>query len=243
VILAGVLLKMGIYGILRINYSILPSATKWAAGAMAVFGTINIVYAAFICLAQKDLKRMIAYSSVSHMGFCLLGMSAFTQQGIDGAVLNLWTHGLISPMLFLIVGVIYDRAHHRNIEGFGGLAKQVPEYAGLLGLAFFASLGLPGLCGFISEFTVFLGSLEKWQVLTIISALSVIITASYYLWAIQRMMLGKLNPAYAEMPDVNWRERLTLYPLAALIIVFGFYPKAIIDLIEGSLHNLILPLQ
>jgi NADH-quinone oxidoreductase subunit M len=243
VILAGVLLKMGIYGILRINYAILPQATRWAAGAMAVFGTINIVYAAFVCLAQKDLKRMIAYSSVSHMGFCLLGMSAFTQQGIDGAVLNLWTHGLISPMLFLIVGVIYDRAHHRNIEGFGGLAQQVPEYAGLLGLAFFASLGLPGLCGFISEFTVFLGSLATWQTLTIISALSVIITAAYYLWAIQRMMLGKLNPIYSTMPDVNWRERLTLYPLAALIIVFGFYPKAIIDLIEGSLRNLIAPLQ
>src|SRR5207249_9208416 len=150
VILAGVLLKMGIYGILRVNYALLPQATRWASTAMAVFGAINIVYAAFVCIAQKDLKRMIAYSSVSHMGFCLLGMSAFTQQGIDGAVLNLWTHGLISPMLFLIVGVIYDRAHHRNIEGFGGLAKQVPEYAGLLGLAFFASLGLPGLCGFAS---------------------------------------------------------------------------------------------
>ena len=243
VILAGVLLKMGIYGILRINYAILPQATKWAATAMAVFGTINIVYAAFVCLAQKDLKRMIAYSSVSHMGFCLLGMSAFTQQGIDGAVLNLWTHGLISPMLFLIVGVIYDRAHHRNIEGFGGLARQVPEYAGLLGLAFFASLGLPGLCGFVSEFTVFLGSLATWQTMTIISALSVIITAAYYLWAIQRMMLGQLNPAYTTLPDVNWRERLTLYPLGALIILFGFYPSAILNLIQGSLRNLLLPLQ
>ena len=243
VILAGILLKMGIYGILRINYAILPQATKWAATAMAVFGTINIVYAAFVCLAQKDLKRMIAYSSVSHMGFCLLGMSAFTQQGIDGAVLNLWTHGLISPMLFLIVGVIYDRAHHRNIEGFGGLAKQVPEYAGLLGLAFFASLGLPGLCGFVSEFTVFLGSLATWQTMTIISALSVIITAAYYLWAIQRMMLGQLNPAYSTLPDVNWRERLTLYPLGALIILFGFYPAAIINLIQGSLRNLLVPLQ
>jgi NADH-quinone oxidoreductase subunit M len=243
VILAGVLLKMGIYGILRVNFAILPQATKWAAPAMAIFGTINIVYAAFVCLAQKDLKRMIAYSSVSHMGFCLLGMSAFTQQGIDGAVLNLWTHGLISPMLFLIVGVIYDRAHHRNIEGFGGLASQVPEYAGLLGLAFFASLGLPGLCGFWAEFTVLLGSLERWQLFTIVSATSVIITAAYYLWAIQRMMLGKLNPAYSALPDVNWRERLSLYPLGALIILFGFYPKIIVDLIEGSLRNLILPLQ
>ena len=243
VILAGVLLKMGIYGILRINYAILPQATRWAAHAMAILGAINIVYAAFVCLAQKDLKRMIAYSSVSHMGFCLLGMSAFTQQGIDGAVLNLWTHGLISPMLFLIVGVIYDRAHHRNIEGFGGLAKQVPEYAGLLGLAFFASLGLPGLCGFVSEFTVFLGSLATWQTLTIVSAISVIITAAYYLWAIQRMMLGQLNPQYATLPDVNWRERLTLYPLGVLIVIFGFYPAAIINLIEGSLRNLLGPLQ
>src|SRR5256885_4523453 len=243
VILAGVLLKMGIYGILRVNFAILPQATKWAAGAMAVFGTINIVYAAFVCLGQKDLKRMIAYSSVSHMGFCLLGMSSFTQQGIDGAVLNLWTHGLISPMLFLIVGVIYDRAHHRNIEGFGGLARQVPQYAGLLGLAFFASLGLPGLCGFVSEFTVFLGSLATWQAMTIIPATAVIITAAYYLWAIQRMMLGPLNEAYAGLPDVNWRERLTLYPLGALIILFGFYPAAIINLIEGSLRNLLVPLQ
>jgi len=243
VILAGVLLKMGIYGILPVNFALLPQATRWASTAMAVFGAINIVYAAFVCLAQKDLKRMIAYSSVSHMGFCLLGMASFTQQGIDGAVLNLWTHGLISPMLFLIVGVIYDRAHHRNIEGFGGLAQQVPEYAGLLGLAFFASLGLPGLCGFISEFTVLLGALPVFLTLTVISATSVIITASYYLWAIQRMMLGKLNEAYRTLPDVNWRERFTLYPLGALIIVFGFYPSAIFTLIEGSLRNLLAGLS
>jgi NADH-quinone oxidoreductase subunit M len=243
VILAGVLLKMGIYGILRVNFPVLPQATQWAANAMAVFGTINIVYAAFVCLAQKDLKRMIAYSSVSHMGFCLWGMASFTQQGIDGAVLNLWTHGLISSMLFLIVGVVYDRAHHRNIEGFGGLAAQVPEYTGLLGLAFFASLGLPGLCGFVAEFTVFMGALPRFQVLTMISATSVIITAAYYLWAIQRMMLGKLNQKYASMPDVNWRERLTLYPLGVLVIFFGFYPKLVLDLIQTSLRNLILPLQ
>ena len=243
VILAGVLLKMGIYGILRMNYAILPDATKWASTAMAVFGTINIVYAAFVCLAQKDLKRMIAYSSVSHMGFCLLGMAAFTQQGIDGAVLNLWTHGLISSMLFLIVGVVYDRAHHRNIEGFGGLAVQVPEFTGIMGLAFFASMGLPGLCGFISEFTVFLGALPVFKGLTILSATSVIITAAYYLWTIQRMFLGPLNEKYKGMPDINWRERLTLYPLGVLVIFFGFYPAAIITLIESSLRNLLVPLQ
>ncbi len=239
VILAGVLLKMGIYGILRFNYAILPDATAWAANAMAVFGVINIVYAAFVCLAQKDLKKLIAYSSVSHMGFSLLGMAAMTPQGISGAVLNLFTHGIISPMLFLIVGVIYDRAHHREIEKFGGLATVLPEYTAIMGLAFFASLGLPGLAGFVSEFMVFSGAFPVFTTYTIISATSVIITAAYYLWAIHRMFLGKLNQAYVGYPDLVWRERLTLYPLAAFCIVLGFYPQMILSMINGSLHELI----
>jgi NADH-quinone oxidoreductase subunit M len=239
VILAGVLLKMGIYGILRFNYGILPDATAWAAGAIAVFGVINIVYAAFVCLAQKDLKKLIAYSSVSHMGFSLLGMAAMTPAGISGAVLNLFTHGIISPMLFLIVGVIYDRAHHREIEKFGGLAQELPEYTAIMGLAFFASLGLPGLAGFVSEFMVFSGAFPVFTTYTIISAMSVIITAAYYLWAIHRMFLGKLNPAYAGYPDLNWRERIALYPLAVIAIVLGFYPQAILGVINGTLHALI----
>ncbi|MBK9517902.1 MAG: NADH-quinone oxidoreductase subunit M [Anaeromyxobacter sp.] len=239
VILAGVLLKMGIYGILRFNYALLPDATAWAANAMAVFGVINIVYAAFVCLAQKDIKKMIAYSSVSHMGFSLLGMAAMTPQGISGAVLNLFTHGIISPMLFLIVGVIYDRAHHREIERFGGLATVVPEYSAIMGLAFFASLGLPGLAGFVAEFMVFTGAFPVFTTYTIISATSVILTAAYYLWAIQRMFLGKLNPVYANYPDLVWRERLTLYPLAAITIVLGFYPQAILSAINGTLHALV----
>jgi NADH-quinone oxidoreductase subunit M len=239
VILAGVLLKMGIYGILRFNYAILPDATAWAANAIAVFGVINIVYAAFVCLAQKDLKKLIAYSSVSHMGFSLLGMAAMTPQGISGAVLNLFTHGIISPMLFLIVGVIYDRAHHREIEKFGGLATVLPEYSALMGLAFFASLGLPGLAGFVSEFMVFSGAFPVFTTYTIISATSVIITAAYYLFAIHRMFLGKLNTAYAGYPDLVWRERLTLYPLAAICIVLGFYPQVILSVVNGSLHALI----
>jgi NADH-quinone oxidoreductase subunit M len=239
VILAGVLLKMGIYGILRFNYALLPDATAWAANAMAVFGVINIVYAAFVCLAQKDLKKLIAYSSVSHMGFSLLGMAAMTPQGISGAVLNLFTHGIISPMLFLIVGVIYDRAHHREIEGFGGLASEVPEYSAIMGLAFFASLGLPGLAGFVSEFMVFSGAFPVFTLYTVISATSVIITAAYYLWAIHRMFLGKLNPKYKGLPDLAWRERLTLYPLAAFCIVLGFYPQMILSYINGTLHLLV----
>ncbi len=239
VILAGVLLKMGIYGILRFNYGVLPDATAWAANAMAVFGVINIVYAAFVCLAQKDLKKLIAYSSVSHMGFSLLGMASMTPQGISGAVLNLFTHGIISPMLFLIVGVIYDRAHHREIERFGGLASALPEYSAIMGLAFFASLGLPGLAGFISEFLVFSGAFPVFTLYTVISATSVIITAAYYLWAIHRMFLGKLNQTYAHYPDLVWRERITLYPLAAIAIVLGFYPQAILGTINGTLHALV----
>jgi NADH-quinone oxidoreductase subunit M len=243
VILAGILLKMGIYGILRFNYPLLPDATMWAANAIAVFGVINIVYAAFVCLGQTDLKKLIAYSSVSHMGFSLLGMASFTPAGISGAVLNLFTHGIISPMLFLIVGVIYDRAHHREIERFGGLAQALPEYTALMGLAFFASLGLPGLCGFISEFMVFSGAFPVFTTYTIISATSVIITAAYYLWAIHRMFLGKLNPAYKGYPDLNWRERLSLYPLGAIAIVLGFYPQAILGVINGGLHQLIQNLR
>jgi NADH-quinone oxidoreductase subunit M len=239
VILAGVLLKMGIYGMLRVNWAILPQTTGEMASAVAVFGTINIVYAALVCMAQRDLKKLIAYSSVSHMGFCLLGMAANTPQGINGAVLNLWTHGLISPMLFLIAGVIYDRAHHREINGFGGLAKVVPEYTGIMGLAFFASLGLPGLAGFISEFLVFSGSFPRFTALTIISASSVIITAAYYLWTIQRIFLGKLNPKYSALPDLSWRERLTLYPLGALVLLFGFYPQPILGIVGKSLAELV----
>ncbi|RME27973.1 MAG: NADH-quinone oxidoreductase subunit M [Deltaproteobacteria bacterium] len=242
VILAGILLKMGIYGILRINYTILPEATIWARPAIAAFGMINIVYAAFVCMAQKDLKKLIAYSSVSHMGFCLLGMAAMTKAGITGSVYQLWTHGIVSPALFLIAGVIYDRAHHREIEKFGGLAKQMPEYSAVVGLAFMASLGLPGLIGFISEALCFVGAFPVFTTFTIISALGVIITAAYYLWTIQRMFLGPLNERYKNLPDMNWRERLTLYPLGALIIFLGFYPMPILNLINKTLHQMIEPM-
>ena len=217
VILAGVLLKMGIYGILRFNYAILPDATAWAANAIAVFGVINIVYAAFVCLAQKDLKKLIAYSSVSHMGFSLLGMAAMTPQGISGAVLNLFTHGIISPMLFLIVGVIYDRAHHREIEKFGGLATVLPEYSAVMGLAFFASLGLPGLAGFISEFMVFSAPSRSSPPTPSSRPPRSSSPPAYYLWAIHRMFLGKLNQAYAGYPDLVWRERLHPLPAGRLL--------------------------
>jgi len=235
VILAGILLKMGTYGMIRFNFQMLPEATRWAAEGIAIFGMINIVYAALVCLAQKDLKKLIAYSSVSHMGFVLLGLAAFTHEGISGAVFQMFSHGLVSLMLFLIAGVIYDRAHTRDIEGFGGLAQKLPEYTAMMGLAFMASLGLPGLAGFVGEFLVFIGAFNQYRVYTLISATAVIITAAYYLWTIQRMFLGKFNEKWSGLWDLNWRERIMLYPLGVLIIIFGFYPMPVFDLMNKSL--------
>ena len=243
VILAGILLKTGMYGILRFNLQMLPDAMWWAAPGIALFGVISIVYGAFVCLAQKDLKKLIAYSSVSHMGFCLLGMAALTPQGISGSVFQMFSHGIISPMLFLLAGVIYDRAHTREINGFGGLAGKMPEYTGLTGLAFMASLGLPGLAGFIGEVLVFLGGfgasdpIFRWFVVAAVPA--VVITAGYYLWTMQRMFLGQMNPKWSHLWDMNWRERLTLYPLAAATILLGFWPAPVFKLVNTSLHHLV----
>jgi NADH-quinone oxidoreductase subunit M len=243
VILAGILLKTGMYGIIRFNLQILPDTFVWAASGIAVFGVINIVYGAFVCLAQRDLKKLIAYSSVSHMGFCLLGLAALTPQGISGCVFQMVAHGIISPMLFLIAGVIYDRAHTREIAAFGGLAQQLPEYAALTGLAFMASLGLPGLAGFVGEVLVFLGGfgsanqIFRWYVVA--SVPSVVITAAYYLWTMHRMFLGPPQEKWAGLWDVNWRERLTLYPLGAIAVILGSYPMPIFDLVNPALHELV----
>jgi NADH-quinone oxidoreductase subunit M len=239
-ILAGILLKMGTYGILRFNFQIFPDATMWARDGMAVFGMINIVYAAFVCLAQKDLKKIIAYSSVSHMGFVLLGFASMTKQGMAGAYFQMISHGIVSPLLFLIVGVIYDRAHTRDVEAFGGLAAKMPEYAGLTGLAFFASLGLPGLAGFVGEALVFLGSFQQYQVYTMVCVSSVIITAAYYLWTMQRMFLGKFNEAWeGHLGGLDLRERLTLYPLAAFSIILGVVPMFIFNNMNPGLYALL----
>ena len=243
VILAGILLKTGMYGILRFNLQILPDTLVWAAGGIAVFGVINIVYGAFVCLAQRDLKKLIAYSSVSHMGFCLLGMAALTPEGITGSMFQMVSHGVVSSMLFLIAGVIYDRAHTRDIPGFGGLAQRLPEYSALTGLAFMASLGLPGLAGFVGEVLVFLGAFGapdpafRWYVVAAVPA--VVITAAYYLWTMHRMFRGALRERWASLWDVCWRERFTLYPLAAVTVVLGVYPTPIFELVNPALHRLV----
>src|SRR6185436_18118819 len=245
VILAGVLLKMGTYGILRINYGILPAATlapaselvSWmgsrsiAFWVLAALGTFNIVYGALCAMAQQDLKKLVAYSSISHMGYVMLGMATFTDQGINGAVLQMFNHGTITAMLFLLVGVIYDRAHHRDINGFGGLAAIMPRYTFVTGFAFFAAMGIPGLSAFISEILVLLGAWGSkpavagdLRALTVVAASAVVLTAGYMHWAMQRMYLGAPNPKYADKGwEINGRELATLIPLAIIVLVLGVY--------------------
>ncbi len=239
VILAGILLKMGTYGILRINFAMLPQATAdLAFYFLGALGALNIIYGALCAMAQKDLKKLVAYSSVSHMGYVMLGMATFTPQGINGAVLQMFNHGTITGMLFLLVGVIYDRAHHRDIDGFGGLAAVMPVYTGVTALAFFASMGLPGLSGFISEVLVLLGAWQRYPVLSILGASGVILTAGYFLWTIQRIYLGPTNEKYKLLPEINGRELFTLIPLGIIVIILGVYPNAALDLLGSSLDHL-----
>src|SRR5437867_2973890 len=241
VILAGVLLKMGTYGILRVNFSMLPAASHELAWLfLGVIGTVNIVYGALCAMAQTDYKKLIAYSSISHMGYVMLGMASFTAAGINGAVLQMFNHGTITAMLFLIVGVIYDRAHHRRIDGFGGLASVMPVYTGVMALAFFAAMGLPGLSAFISEVLVLLGAWQRYKIPTLFGAATVILTAGYLLWTIQQMFLGTPREDYARLhlSEISGRELFTLVPLGVIVVVLGVYPHAILDLLHGSLQHL-----
>ncbi|HLG19444.1 MAG TPA: NADH-quinone oxidoreductase subunit M [Bdellovibrionota bacterium] len=258
VILAGILLKMGTYGVFRICYPILPEASVWFAPFLAVMGAINIIYGAFCAMHQTDIKKLVAYSSVSHMGYCLLGMAALTKIGMNGALLQMFNHGTATAMLFLLVGVIYDRAHTRGVNDFGGLAHNMPVFTTIASIAFFASMGLPGLSSFISEALVLIGSFNAdalfserfgyqmlmftgdnlFKICTVIGALGVIITASYLLWTVQRVFLGPLNEKWKDLKDLNVRELFTLVPLAALVVFLGIYPMPILNMIGSSLEQL-----
>ncbi|MHC4933485.1 MAG: complex I subunit 4 family protein, partial [Planctomycetota bacterium] len=204
-----------------------------------LLGLISILYGAFVAMAQTDFKRMVAYSSVSHMGFCLLGFAAMTPEAVTGAIFVLFSHGTISGLLFLMVGVVYDRAHHRDLNRFGGLMWKMPVYAAVASIAMFASLGLPGMSGFIGEIMTFLGSFRsdyypQAQLFTVLACVGLVITAAYYLRAVQRVFLGKLNPAYESFPDANRREMLAMIPLVIPTILFGVYPAPITDLIQPA---------
>ncbi len=241
VILAGVLLKMGTYGILRFNYSMFPELTKQLAWYIALFGLINIIYGALCAMAQKDFKKLIAYSSISHMGFVLLGMASLNTAGLSGAVLQMFNHGTITAMLFLCVGVVYDRAHTRGLNDFGGLANQMPIYTGFATLAFFAAIGLPGLSGFISESFVFLGAFSESgiRVITIISTLGILLGAGYMLWTMQRVYLGNLNEKWSSLKDLDLREYAMLVPLSLIIILLGVFPSLILNVMNSSVNKLV----
>lgn len=239
VILAGVLLKMGTYGMLRISFPMFPDATVYYALPLAILGLINIVYGALVAMAQEDFKKLIAYSSISHMGIVVLGMSALNTQGIVGAVFQMFNHGTITAMLFLIVGVIYDRTHTRGLNDFGGLANQMPRYTGVMTIAFFAALGLPGLSGFISEAFSFLGAFQRFRLVTILSTIGIVLTAGYMLWTLQRVFLGTLPERWKSLPDINGRELFTLVPLAVIIVILGIYPSPALDLMNASVNHLV----
>jgi NADH-quinone oxidoreductase subunit M len=235
VLLAGVLLKLGTYGFVRFNLTLFPDAAVRAAPWIATLAVIGIIYGAVVAIVQPDVKRLVAYSSVSHLGFIVLGTFALTTQGLQGGVIQMVNHGLTTGALFLLIGMIYERRHTRMISDYGGLARVMPIFAGFFLFTAFASIGLPGLNGFIGEFEVLLGSYLTLPGWAIVAAFGVVLAAVYLLWAYQRMFTGPVTePENEKLVDLSWRERAILIPLAILIVFLGVYPKPALDRIEPS---------
>jgi NADH-quinone oxidoreductase subunit M len=239
VILAGVLLKMGTYGMLRVGFPMFPDAAVKFALPLAAVGMVNILYGALCAMAQQDFKKLIAYSSISHMGIVVLGLAAMNTQGVSGAVFQMFNHGIITSMLFLIVGVLYDRAHTRGLDDFGGLMNQMPRYAAIMAIAFFAAIGLPGLSGFVSEVLAFIGAFQAYRWITIASSVGIVLTAGYMLWTLQRVFLGTLPDRWRGLPDISTRELVSLVPLAVITLFFGIYPSPMLDLMNASVNLLV----
>ena len=239
VLLAGVLLKMGGYGFFRICFPIFKEAAHYFAYPLAILGAINIIYGACVAMAQTDFKKMIAYSSVSHMGFVLLGLSSRNITGLNGALLEMFNHGIITGAMFLLVGVLYTRAHTRELNKFGGLSVPMPIYAFFLMICSLASLGLPGLSGFVGEFLSLVGTFPVFQGITAISTVGLIITAGYFLYMLKQVLMGMLNPHCAKYPDMNGREILTLTPLVVITVVVGIYPTIVLKFQELAVQALV----
>ena len=241
VILAGVLLKLGGYGFIRYNLALYPDAAQAYAPLIVILSLIAIIYGAIVALVQPDLKKLVAYSSVSHMGFVTLGIFVFQPQALDGAILQMVNHGLITGALFLLVGVIYERTHDRTIAKMGGLAGLTPVYAAVFGFFIFASAGLPGLSGFVGEFLALLGTFAVNPWAAGVAALVMILGAAYLLWMFQRVAFGEpsefLLGLRSHLTDMTPTEILTLAPLGALVVVFGLFPGILLDLIRGSVTS------
>ncbi len=250
-ILAGILLKMGGYGIIRICYPICPDAAFDLAWLVTSIGVLSMLYGAFAALAQKDFKRLVAYSSVSHMGYVMLGIGVWSalagnhydpeywQMGMNGAMFQMIAHGISSAGMFFMVGVIYDRVHHRNLDEFGGLFARSPVYSGIAFVIFFAGLGLPGLCGFIGEVLVTLSVWNYSHALAVVSAATVILTAGYILWTLQRVYLGAeyRGPHGDHITPIKGRELAVAVPLMVFAIWFGVYPRTVLDYMTPSVNK------
>lgn len=238
VLLAAILLKMGGYGFIRFLLPIFPITGAIYAWIFAILAIISIIYGSLVALAQTDFKKLIAYSSIGHMGFVILGIAAFFASkgqadiALKGATLQMLTHGLITGMLFFLAGMLYKRTKERHLGKLGGLWLKMPVYGGILIFTCFASLGLPGLAGFISEFLVLLGSFETHKIYVGLALIGIILTATYFLRALQKILMGKLNPNFNQIKDLTKREILVLMPLILLILFIGIYPGPILELIQ-----------
>jgi NADH-quinone oxidoreductase subunit M len=240
VILAAVLLKMGTYGFVRFALPILPDATRQLVGPIAVLAIIGIIYGALVSLVQRDMKKLVAYSSVSHLGFVMLGIFALNPNGLRGGVLQMINHGISTGALFLLVGVVYERRHTRLISEYGGLAKQMPMYATIFLIAALSSMGLPALNGFIGEFMILLGAANRSMVWAAFAAVGIVLGAAYLLWLYQRVFWGPLdNPANMKLLDVNRRELLTLLPLIACMVWIGIAPGIFLDTIKEPVDYIV----
>jgi NADH-quinone oxidoreductase subunit M len=242
VILAGILLKMGLYGLFRFSFPLLPDATRAESTVqiVAVLSIIAIVYGALVSLMQKDWKKLVAYSSVSHLGFCTLGLIALNPNGIAGGILQGVNHGLSTPLLFLAVGVMYERRHTREIAEYGGLSNRMPVYTVMFAISMLASAGMPGLNGFIGEFAILRGAFEAEPYWAAFGVLGIVLGAAYLLWLFQRVMLGPItNPKNEKVSDLNLRETLIMLPLVIGCFWIGLYPKPYFDILEKPVAKLV----
>ena len=239
VILAAILIKMGAYGFLRFSLPLFPEASKAMVPFIFVLSVIAIIYAGLVCLVQKDLKRLIAYSSVSHMGFVTLGIFALNIQGVEGGILQMINHGVVTGALFLCVGIIYERTHSRQIADYGGLATPMPVYATFFMVFTLAAVGFPGTNGFIGEFLIILGGFtaNKWA--GVLAATGVIIGAAYMLWLYQKVFFMKVNPKVINIPDMDAREIITLTPLVILVLWIGINPVPFLDFMHPTVQHLL----